>query len=45
MRLCWADKVPLALFAIITLILLFLGINYCVGSARRGTVICGIVRA
>ena len=27
MRLCWADKVPLALFAIITLILLFLGMG------------------
>jgi hypothetical protein len=27
MRLCWADKIPLALFAIITLILLFLGMG------------------
>jgi hypothetical protein len=27
MRLCWADKVPLALFGIITLILLFLGMG------------------
>jgi hypothetical protein len=25
MRLCWADKFPLALFALITLIMLFLG--------------------
>jgi hypothetical protein len=25
MRLCWADKVPLALFALITLFMLFLG--------------------
>jgi hypothetical protein len=27
MRLCWADKIPLALFGVITLILLFLGLG------------------
>jgi hypothetical protein len=27
MRLCWADKIPLALFGIITLVMLFLGLG------------------
>jgi hypothetical protein len=42
MRLCWADKIPLALFALITLFMLVLGAGanpdnsqYCTVNSRR----------
>jgi hypothetical protein len=35
MRLCWADKVPLALFALITLFMLFLGAGANLDRVRK----------